>query len=124
MIGWLYLFINFPLVVFCKIGITKGTPSKRARQVDRAMPGVPVPIFAVLLPFPAFFESILHNVCRPVRAAWLYKGDGHTEVFWIPAAVVALVFMACIWLFYIWCALAAFIGVQATNEMILSVSGH
>jgi hypothetical protein len=118
MIGWLYLFINFPLVVFCKIGITKGKPSKRARQVDRAMPGVPVPIFAVLLPFPAFFESILHNICRPVRAAWLYKGDGHTEVFWIPAGVVALVFMCAVWVAYAWVILAGLLGAEAATELI------
>lgn len=118
MIGWLYLFINFPLVVFCKIGITNGKPSKRARQVDRAMPGVPIPVFAVIIPFPAFWESILHNICRPVRAAWLYKGDGHTEVFWIPAAAVALVFMCAVWGLYAWTLLVCLVGVDAANELV------
>lgn len=50
----LYLFINFPMIWFCKIGITRKTAKGRARQVDRAAPGTPIPIFILFAPFMAY----------------------------------------------------------------------
>lgn len=121
MIGWLYLFVNFPLVIFCKIGITGRSIDSRQKSINKAMPGTPVLLCCVPLPFPIVFEMILHTLLRPLRCAWLYRGDGHTEVFFIPAAVVALAFMLCVWVSYVWAGLAVVFGSEAATYGIKEV---
>jgi hypothetical protein len=78
--GWLYLMINFPLVVFVKIGITGKTVKGRARQIDRAVFGIPVPIMVMYLPAVRRFETGFHRLFSPLSTRF-YRGDGSTEWF-------------------------------------------
>lgn len=94
----LYLFVNFPLVWFCKIGITRKSARRRAKQVDRAAPGIPIPVFILFAPFLAYpIEQALHWMMDGLNMRY-YKGDGSTEWFFILAALPALAVMALGWL--------------------------
>lgn len=78
--------INFPLVVFVKIGITGKTVKGRARQIDRAVFGIPVPIMVMYLPAVRRFETGFHRLFSPLSTRF-YRGDGSTEWFWFLAGV-------------------------------------
>lgn len=109
----LYLFVNFPLVIFCKIGITRKSARRRAKQVDRAAPGVPIPIFILFAPFCAYpLEQLLHWLMDGLNVRY-YKGDGSTEWFFILAAIPALAFMLVGWL--AWAALIYVVWTQVTQ---------
>lgn len=84
--GWLYLMLHFPFVVFVKIGITGKTVNGRAKQIDRAMPGFPVPIMVMYLPAVRQFEQGFHRLFSPLSARF-YRGDGSTEWFWFLAGL-------------------------------------
>ena len=108
----LYLFVNFPLVWFCKIGITRKSAKRRARQVDRAAPGMPIPIFILFAPFLAYpIEQGLHWLMDGLNFRY-YKGDGSTEWFFILAALPALAVMALGWL--LWLAVIYKVWLYAT----------
>ena len=98
-----YLLLNFPLVVFCKYGYTSVGVGvgKRTRQINRAMPGFAIPVFFVPTFFAYEIEQMTHELLRPFRARF-YTGDGHTETYWIWAALPALGIMLAIWLANIW----------------------
>lgn len=81
--------INIPLVIFVKIGITGVGASKRAKQVDEAAPGMPVPIMIMVLPFCYEIEQFLHGLFSFLRVSY-YKGDGHTEWFLFIAGIPVL----------------------------------
>ena len=98
----LYLFINFPLVFFCKIGVTGRSAVKRARQVDKAAPGIPIPVFLLVAPFCAYeLEQFLHRLMDGLSVRY-YRGDGSTEWFFIIAAIPALALMALGWMGWGW----------------------
>lgn len=84
--GWLYLMVHFPLVVFVKIGITGKSAGRRAKQIDRAVLGFPVPIMVMYLPAVRQFETGFHRLLLPLSARF-YRGDGSTEWFWFLAGV-------------------------------------
>lgn len=86
---WVYVMLHIPFVWWCKIGITGQTAEKRAKNLDAAMFGFPLPIFAVPIPFAWHVEQWLHGLCAPMSVDF-YSGDGHSEWFWLPAAVVAI----------------------------------
>lgn len=95
--GWvLYLMLHVPAVCFCKIGITGKSAAKRAKGLDRAMLGFPVPIFFCIVPGAYHIEQWLHGSLRGLRAKF-YHGDGASEWFWVLAAPFALAVMAGIW---------------------------
>lgn len=100
-IGILYLMVHIPFFVFWKIGITgvRVGASARARQVGKAVFGFPLPVFFVPVPFCYHIEQWLHRSLKPLNVSF-YKGDGHTEFFWFPAAVFALAVMAGIYAGY------------------------
>ncbi len=84
--GVLYLMVNLPLVIFVKIGITGVGARKRARQVDKAAPGVPIPIMIMILPFVYHIEQFLHGLFSMLQTRF-YRGDGHSEWFLFIAGI-------------------------------------
>ncbi len=72
--------VNVPFVIFVKVGITGKTVGGRARQIDKAMPGFPVPIMVMYLPAVRRFETEFHRLFSPLSARF-YRGDGSTEWF-------------------------------------------
>jgi hypothetical protein len=109
--GWWYLLINFPLVIFVKSGITSGKVAARAKQVDKAAPGIPIPIFAVWLPgdLARRFEQGSHKFFSGIRVTY-YEGDGYSEWFFIVAAPFILIEMTTIWMLYFCLASKLFFG--------------
>lgn len=100
--GWiLYLMVHFPLVIFWKIGITGRTATARARDIDEAVFGFPIPVFFVILPGAYVWEQMLHGLCRPLQVRF-YSGDGASEWFLFLAAFPALLFMLAGWGVYAW----------------------
>ena len=96
---WLYIMIHCPFIWWVKIGITGKKRSARAKQIDRAVIGFPIPVAAVPLPGAYNLEQRLHRILSPLSCRF-YLGDGSTEWFWIVAAVPVLVVMAAIWAAY------------------------
>lgn len=84
-----YVMVNIPFFWWVKIGITKRSTGHRAKGIDKPMPGFPLPIFAVPLPFAYQVEQWLHDVLRGLSFRF-YSGDGSTEWFWLPAILVAI----------------------------------
>ena len=105
-IGINYLLINIPLLVFCKYGYTglHVGVKKRTAGIGRAMPGFPFPIFFVITPFAYQIEQIVHWLFNPLRANF-YKGDGHTETYFVLAVIPALLIMCALWAINIFIAL-------------------
>lgn len=100
--GWIvYLMVHFPFVWWWKIGTTGRSATARAEDIDEAVFGFPVPVFVVWMPGAYLFEQFLHRLCRGLHVDF-YKGDGHTEWFWIPAVIIALPFMLAVWAGYAW----------------------
>lgn len=95
--GWtLYLLINFPLIVFVKIGITGKSAAARARGLDKSVPGIPVPIFFCIVPGAYHIEQWLHKSLSSLSVRY-YSSDGASEWKWIIAAPFALAVMGLIW---------------------------
>jgi len=95
--GWvLYLMLHIPAVCFCKIGITGKSAKARAKGLDRAMLGFPLPIFFCIVPGAYHIEQWLHSNFKGSNARF-YKGDGSSEWFWIWVAPFALAAMGLIW---------------------------
>lgn len=84
-----YVMVNIPFFWWVKIGISKKKTTTRAKSIDKPMPGFPLPIFAVPLPFAYQVEQWLHDVLRGLSFRF-YSGDGSTEWFWLPAILVAI----------------------------------
>ncbi len=95
--GWtLYLLINFPLIIFVKIGITGKSASARAKGLDKSVPGLPIPIFFCIVPGAYHIEQWLHRNLSGLSVRY-YSKDGSSEWFWIIAAPFALAAMGLIW---------------------------
>jgi hypothetical protein len=119
--GVWYLMVNFPLVIFVKSGITKKDPNQRAKQVDRAAPGIPIPIFFVITFGHKELEQWSHRAFKSLSVSY-YKGDGHTEWFWLPAAVPIILVMCGIWIGYLWLFAAMITGdFEAATDVMLQV---
>lgn len=96
----LYLMVHVPLVIFWKIGITGNSPHARAKGIDRAMFGFPVPVFFVVIPGGAYrVEQWLHGMLSGLSVRF-YRGDGASEWMLFPAAPIAIAVMSCIWGIY------------------------
>lgn len=98
--GVWYLMVNFPLVCFVKSGITGGNAFDRAKQIDRDAPGWPIPVFFVVTFFHYELEQWSHRAFKSLSVRY-YKGDGHTEWFWLPAGVFIILVQAALWVLYI-----------------------
>ena len=92
----MYLMINLPLIFFVKIGITGKSASKRAKGLNRSVPGIPIPIFFCIIPGAWHLEQWLHRSLSGLSVRY-YSGDGGSEWFWILAAPFALAVMAAVW---------------------------
>ena len=106
----MYLLIHCPFFWWVKIGITSVGigAAKRAKNLDRAMFGFPVPIFFVIVPNAYGIEQELHRWFRRLNCKW-YSGDGASEFFWFPAAFQVLAIMLTIWGLYL-AGIDAFFG--------------
>lgn len=89
--------LHFPFVIFAKIGITGVGARKRAKQIDEAVWGFPVPVAIMVLPFVYQIEQFLHGLFSLFRVSF-YKGDGHTEWFLVVAAAPVVYF--CYWIYW------------------------
>lgn len=101
--GWLlYLMVHVPFIWFFKIGITSAEigAAKRAKQVDRAVFGFPLPIMVLFLPGAYHIEQDLHRRFSFCHARF-YRGDGHQEWFFMFPIVLWPVMVA-VWLSYIY----------------------
>lgn len=99
--GFLYLMLHFPFFWWCKIGITGKTAGRRARQIDRAVLGFPIPVMVVYLPAVRMFETAFHRFFSPLSSRF-YRGDGSTEWFWLPAAIPVFLFGVGYWYGIFW----------------------
>ncbi len=92
---------HFPFVWFWKIGITSKSANKRAKSIDRAVIGFPVPVFILVIPGAYFVEQDLHRHFLFLSARF-YKGDGSSEWFWFPVAPIVFALMCAGWIGYLW----------------------
>jgi len=88
--------LHIPAICFCKIGITGKSAGARAKGLDRAMLGFPLPVFFCIVPGAYHIEQALHRNLKGLSARF-YRGDGASEWFWILAAPFALAAMLLIW---------------------------
>ena len=95
----IYILLFVPQVWFVKIGYTSVSTKKRARSVSRLVWGKAIPIMWLPLPFAYRIEQRLHKTL-PMRARF-YKGDGHSECYWLPTGIVVLIGAIGVWAIYI-----------------------
>lgn len=89
---WLYLYINVPLLVLVKIGIS-GNYKRRAKQVSGEVFGWSIPVFAVKIPFAFQCEQALHRLFGLFNVRF----GGSREWFLVPVAPFALAIMLLAW---------------------------
>lgn len=100
--GWLlYLMVHVPFIWFWKIGITSVGigADKRAKQVDRAVIGRPIPVMVLFVPGAYHIEQDLHRRFQFCHCVW-YRGDGHQEWF-ILFPIILFPIMVCVWMSYL-----------------------
>lgn len=102
LIGFNYVLINLPLLIFGKVGYSKTYKGvkNRAKSTSKPAPGIMFPIMICLLPMPWFVEQLIHSCLSDFQFSF-YKGDGHTETYNIIGVVIAWVIYACINLGYL-----------------------
>lgn len=93
---WLYIFWNFPFIWIVKIGIG-GDMWKRRKQVDKSAPGIDIPIWFIYIPFAYQLEQFIHSIMSIIQVP--FWGSGHTERFFIIAAVPAIVLSLLLFIF-------------------------
>ena len=76
----LYLQIHLALRPRFKIGITRRSLKGRSRNIAETTPGLQLPIFFCIVPFPAFWEGKMHRYFSYCHAP-LRRGSGRTEWF-------------------------------------------
>lgn len=99
----LYIMVNIPLIFLWKIGITTGLAChQRQGEISKASPGKAFVFFYVPVPRARQVEAALHRICGPLKARY-YNGDGASEWFFFPAALIAFVvqiFFVLAWIFF------------------------
>ena len=95
-IGIVYMLIYIPQIWAIKVGYTGRSINSRVRGTRRAVFGFTVPVFFVVCPFSYQLEQALHKLLAGLKTDF-YKGDGHTEVFFILAAVIVVPVFLSIW---------------------------
>ena len=106
----LYLMVHFPFIWWWKIGITGKTAEGRAKQVDKAVFGRPFPVMVVIIPGAYLIEQDLHRRFSFLNQRF-YRGDGSTEWFLFPVALVMLPLMLAVWAGYV-AAIDLILGTQ------------
>lgn len=95
-LGIVYLLIFIPQIWAVKVGYTGVSIGSRVNGTSKAVFGFTFPIGFVVCPFAWHVEQWMHRMMAGLRLDF-YKGDGHTETFWIPAAAIAYPIFALIW---------------------------
>lgn len=112
---WIYVFWNIPFVWVVKIGIA-GNVKDRHRGVDRSSPGWDIPIWFIPIFFAYQLEQAIHRGCSFLQVP--FWGSGHTERFFIlaaiPAVILSLLFFIAEWVVY--AAMALLMIVMFTGE--------
>lgn len=102
--GWLlYCLIHIPCIWRFKVGITSlhiGA-KKRAKGIDKAMFGFPVPIMVLPIPGAYHIEQEMHRILRQWQTNF-YKGDGHTEWFILAPLFFTVPIMLAVWGLYLY----------------------
>jgi hypothetical protein len=94
----LYFFENVIIAIFLvllspwKIGISNSPEIHRQKQVSVAAPGVVVLVCTWSVGNARRWEQTLHGVCKVFKMTY-YKGDGHSEWFFMPAALIVFSIM-------------------------------
>lgn len=96
----LYLMVHLPFFWWVKVGITSKSAENRAKQVDRAVWGKPRVIMVVWIPGAYFIEQDLHRRFRLLNQRF-YKGDGSSEWFLFPVALILWPLMLAVWCGYL-----------------------
>jgi hypothetical protein len=94
---WLYILWNFPFIWTVKIGIS-GDHKRRHKQVDKSAPGWDFIVYAVRIPFAYQVEQTVHGLMSWCRVG--FWGSGHTERFWVIAAVPAVALSLAVFVLY------------------------
>lgn len=113
-IQWFYVLWNFPCFWVVKIGIT-GEPITRWANIDKTSFGWDFPIYAVRIFCAYQVEQGVHRLCRIMKV--YFNGSGHTERFFVLAAIPALIFSLIVFILQ-WAAIiggATFILVTISN---------
>lgn len=96
----LYLQLHLALRPRFKIGITRRSLKGRSRNIAETTPGLQLPIFFCIVPFPAYWEGKMHRYFSYCHAP-LKRGSGRTEWFSVGLLGVnlwtVLTFYATIW---------------------------
>jgi hypothetical protein len=95
-IGIVYMLIYVPQIIFVKVGYTGVSISSRVKGTSRAVFGFTLPIGFMVVPFAWHIEQALHDLFAGLRCRF-YKGDGSTETFFIPVALVMYPLFAVVW---------------------------
>lgn len=95
-IGIVYVLIYIPQIYAVKIGYTGSSVGSRVRGTSKAVFGFTIPVFFMVIPLAWHTEQTLHWLLSPLRYDF-YKGDGHTETFFLPAGFFVILLMACVW---------------------------
>lgn len=94
---WLYVFWNLPYFLVVKIGIG-GDMWKRRRQVDKSAKGIDIPIWFIYIPFAYQLEQFIHSIMDFCHISG-FGGSGHTERFFIIAAIPAIILSLLLFIF-------------------------
>lgn len=97
----IYLMLYLPLPIFCKIGFAQHDVFARANAIDKAVWGRFQPVCWIYIPFAYALEQWFHRNFRWLHVR-LYRGDGSTEIYLLPAAVPVLAFMLAYWGLCVW----------------------
>lgn len=77
----------FVLLSPWKIGISNSAEIHRQKQVSAAAPGIVKLVCTWSVGNARRWEQTLHGICRVFKMRY-YKGDGHSEWFFMPAALI------------------------------------
>lgn len=102
---WLYIFVNFPLLILVKIGIS-GNVGKRRKQVSDKVFGVAIPVWAVYIPFAYSTEQAMHGLFSWGNIRLNGFGKEWFILPVLPFAWIIINFMFLVYWSWIWIPLA------------------
>lgn len=100
----IYLMAYLPLPIFWKIGFAHTSVMQRAAALDKEVWGMFFPVCWIYIPFAYPLEQAFHRAFKAFNTRILYRGNGSTEIYWLPAAVPVLSFMLVWWMVCFWAA--------------------
>ena len=100
----IYLMAYFPLPIFWKIGFAHDSVMNRAAALDKEVFGFFFPVCWIYIPFAHRIEKWFHRTFKALNTRVLYRGNGATEIYWLPAAMPVLAAMLLWWGVCFWIA--------------------